>query len=84
LNLYSAAGSGSLDIGICSPVRRELSRSAIQKHFERLKIEHFKRLHDNIGGQMLATAAYTDAPHPRPSRSFDSGGGVFYDDGSGG
>jgi hypothetical protein len=57
--------------------------AATQKGFECVWGELVERLHDDIGGQMLPVAAYSNAVHTGAACCFHSGNGVFHDDGPG-
>src|SRR5713226_5456011 len=56
------------------------NKQASVQFFESVRLQKVEGLHDNISGQMLTVATYSNAFHPRSTRSIDTGNSVFYND----
>src|SRR5437870_12520104 len=53
-----------------------LGGAALQQHFERIRLQKLKRLHDNISGQVGTVVAHPDASHTSTACSLYAGHGI--------
>jgi len=67
-------------IGAGSHAVPKPNKQAAVQFFESVRLQKIQGLHDNISGQMLTVATYSNAFHPRTTRSLDTGNSVFYND----
>src|SRR6266851_165092 len=56
------------------------NKQASVQFFESVRLQKVEGLHDNISGQMLTVATYSNAFHPRSTCSLDARECVFYND----